>query len=48
MESLNFKFKTIDEIDENSINSEFLKEHNLEINEAEKAIYSGQFISKMT
>lgn len=46
LNSLNFKFKTIDEIDENLINSEFLKNYNLELDEAEKEIEAGQFISQ--
>ncbi len=46
LESMNFKFKTINEIDENLIHSEFLKEYNLEIDKAEKEIESGNFVSQ--
>ncbi|MFA7686326.1 MAG: hypothetical protein WCY25_00505 [Moheibacter sp.] len=44
LNSLNFKFKTITENDNNLILTEFLKNYNHELDDAEHDIESGEFL----
>jgi len=44
LESLNFKFQTIQEADENLIQSELLKNYNQDLDKADDEIDSGEFL----
>ncbi len=44
LKSLNFKFQTIQEADENLIHSELLKNYNQDLDKADDEIDSGEFI----
>ena len=46
LESLNFKFRTLNEMDEDQIQSEFLKDYNDELDKAGKTIDSQDFVSQ--